>query len=62
MRKSLRMQECFSKIAKTWNEYCGDCLFDKDDVASMVAIAKIFMNKDNVVLYIGAGDLSDEEK
>lgn len=56
------MQECFSKIAKTWNEYCGDCLFDKDDVASMFAIAKIFMNKDNVVLYIGAGDLSDEEK
>lgn len=44
------MQECFSKIAKTRNEYCGDCLFDKDDVASMVAIAKIFMNKDNVVL------------
>lgn len=33
------MQECFSKIAKTWNEYCGDwmlsCVLNAEGYHSM---------------------------
>lgn len=46
------MQECLSKIAKMWNEYCGDCLFDENDIVRMIAIAQAMLDKSDITLTI----------
>lgn len=35
------IEDNFGLIAKLWNVYCGDCLFDAHDIAIMMALLKI---------------------